>query len=437
MSLDTIMNLQITVESRAPSQEGFGTPLIFGYHTAWVDRLVKEYAQADDMLDDGFVVDDALYKAAQIVKSQNPCPTVFKIGRRVTPLTQIVTITPTVSTLGFKYKGTVGGKALSYTVVADATPTTIATALAGAITALAIGATAVALVDVVTLTTTAAGVVLDYDFDGGIQIKDATVDATTDNELPEVNDEDSDWYGLIVVDSSSKATTMHAAGWVESVRKICTVQSADTDILDSNVTDDTFSELMDSTYGRTNAIYHRALGGKEWLAAGWQAGRLTSDPGSDTWAFKEVRGVKVDTLLQSHESAILAKKGSHYTRTGGLPITFEGKSGAGEYMDTVRFIDWVYARMRERVLGVLANNPKVRFTDTGVDILRLALMSVIQEGINAGGFAATPEPTFSAPLVKDVSAANRINRTLPDVSWTANLAGAIHRMTPVRGRVTV
>ena len=109
MSLDTIMNLQITVESRAPSQEGFGTPLIFGYHTAWVDRLVKEYAQADDMLDDGFVVDDALYKAAQIVKSQNPCPTVFKIGRRVTPLTQIVTITPTVSTLGFKYKGTVGG----------------------------------------------------------------------------------------------------------------------------------------------------------------------------------------------------------------------------------------------------------------------------------------------------------------------------------------
>jgi len=436
MSLDTIMNLQITVDSRAPFEEGFGTPLLFGHHVAWVDRLVKEYADPDEMLDDGFDADHYLYRAAQIVKSQDPSPETFKIGRRVTPLTQTVEITPTITRQGFRYKGTIGGKALSYTVGAAATPATIAAALGSVITDLGVGMTSAVEGDVLTLSAE-PGTVVDVDLESGVHIRDVTEDTTTDNELPNIADEDFDFYGLLVLDSQSKATALNAAAWIETTRKILTIQSADTDILDGNVIDDTFSALRDSSYTRTNGVYHRAIGGREWLAAGWQAGRLTTQPGSDTWAFKEVSGVRPDALLQSHENAILAKNGSHYTRTGGLPITFEGKSGAGEYMDTIRFLDWVYARMRERVLFTLRNNPKIPFTDSGVDALRSAIMSVIQQGIDAGGFAAKPEPTVTAPLVRNVPAAQRINRTLPDVNWTAHLAGAVHRMTPVRGRVSV
>jgi hypothetical protein len=440
MSLDGIMNLEITVESRAPSQEGFGTPLLFGYTTAFLDGRVREYATADEMLDDGFDPDDALYNAAKIVKSQNPCPTTFKVGRRVTPLTQVVTLTPKVATAGYKYKGTVGGKAVSYTVLGSATTATVATALAALLTTLGVGGAAVAAGSDITFTATTPGAVVGFDFtsdEKSLEIKDATIDTTTDDELAVVNDEDSDWYGLLVVDSQSKATILNVASWTETQRKIATVQTADSEVLDPTVLDDVLSSLMDSSYARTNGIYHRAIGGVEWLAVGWQAGRLTSQPGSDTWAFKVVAGVKVDKLLTSQQNAIEKKNGSYYTREAGLPTTFEGHSGSGEYMDTIRFIDWVFARMRERVMGVLANNPKVPFTDTGVDVMRSAIMSVIQQGITAGGFAPTPEPTVTAPLVKNVDPALRIKRTLPDVSWTAQLAGAIHRMTPVRGRVSV
>jgi hypothetical protein len=441
MSLDTIMNLSITVESRSPTQAGFGTPLLFGYHTHTLDLRVKEYSQADDMLDDGFTTNDALYKAAQIVKSQNPAPDTFKIGRRVTPLTQVIKLTVINVTEGFKYKGTVGGKALSYTVLNGATTTSVATALAAAINALAAGTTAVGVAAVITCTAGAAGAVIDFDFSGmplaALTIEDATSDSTTDDELPAISAEDDDWYGLLVIDSSSKATGLHAAAWTEARRKLCVIQTADSAALSSIVTDDIMSSLKDSSYARTGCIYHRAIGGVEWLAAGWLAGALTTTPGAATMAFKAVPGVKVDKLLAGEESTILTKNGSHYTNTGGLAITFEGKSGAGEFMDTTHFSDWVYARMREAVLGALANNPKIPYTDAGVDIMRGLILSVIQAGITAGGFADTPAPTVTAPKVKDVAAANRISRILPDLNWTAQLAGAIHRLNPVQGRVSV
>lgn len=441
MSLDTIMNLSITVESRAPTQVGFGTPLLLGYHTAWLDRRVKQYAQPDEMLDDGFTTSHPLYLLARVVKSQFPSPDVFKVGRRVTALTQRVELTVKTTTEGFKYTGTIGGKALSYTVLAAATVTTIATALASAITALAVGASATSAAGVVTVTTTTAGNVVDYNFAGlpesALEIKDTTVDTTTDDELPAINNEDDDWYGLLVADSTSTATALNVAAWIETQKKLAVVQTADSDNLDTLVTTSTMAELKDSSYARTGAIYHRAIGGNEWLAGGWLAGALTTTPGEATMAFKEVRGVSTDKLLSGQETAILANNGSHYTRVGGLPITFEGKSGSGEFMDTTRFIDWVYARMRETVLTALANNPKIPYTDGGVDIIRGLIMSVIQRGISAGGFAASPEPTVTAPLVKDVAAADRIARILPDIEWTAQLAGAIHRLTPVRGRVSV
>lgn len=443
MSLDTIMNMSITVESRAPVQAGFGTPLLLGYHTAWLDRRVKEYAQADEMLDDGFTTSSPLYLAAKIVKSQNPSPDTFKIGRRVTALTQVVVLTPLKTTEGFKYKGTVGGAAFSYTVLAGATTTTVAAGIAGVINALAVGTTAVPVVGVITCTAATPGNVVQFDFSdtapSDLRVKDGTVDATTDDELPAINNEDADWYGLAVVDSSSKATALNVAAWIETQRKVAIVQSADWDVLDASATDDTFSDLVDSSYARTGGIWHRAIGGNEWLAAGWLAGQLTQTPGSATAAFKEVKGVKTDKLLTSEEAAITlpTKRGSHYTNTGGLSITFEGKSASGEYLDTTRFIDWVYARMRERVLGLLANNLKIPYTDAGVDIIRGAIMAVLQQGISAGGFASDPAPTVTAPKVRDVAPADRIGRILPDVEWTAQLAGAIHRLNPVRGRVSV
>lgn len=668
MSLDTIMNLIITVNSRAPSQAGFGTPMLVGYHTAWVNELVREYAQPDEMLTDGFVALDELYLAAKIVKSQNPSPNTFKIGRRATPLRQVIKLTPTVTTEGYAYKGVIGGKTFNYVVGAGASTATVAAGIAAAINALAVGTTAtvasagkvtgsvvgpwdlepgdtlkvaidgdvpgapdtatftataaarettnteatpfnlddgmtltvkidggstqtipfatanfvdinactaeevaavinaniigakatatsggtkvtitsdkrgtgshvevtggtanavgalnfatavvdgtgnVANIDAVTaaevktivelavnaagptctvgseggaltitsdttgatskvlvdatstaddelgldnathtgasggstVTCTAGtlGANVDFDFDNKtppakLEVLDDTLDTTTGAELALIDGEDDDWYGLLVCDSFSKATTIQGASWLETKRKLFVAQTPDTIIMNPSEDTDVLSALKTSAYARTGAIYHRGIGVNEWLACGWLAGQLTTTPGSATPAFKVVTGCKTDKLTPAQENAILGKNGSHYTNTGGLGITFEGKTGSGDFMDTIRFLDWVYARMRERVLGCLANNPKIPFTDAGVDIMRGEIAAIIQLGMNAGGFDRAAGYTITAPLVKDVPVADRANRKLPDINWSARLAGAIHRLDPVRGLVSV
>ena len=64
------------------------------------------------------------------------------------------------------------------------------------------------------------------------------------------------------------------------------------------------------------------------------------------------------------------------------------------------------------------------------------MRAVLDLGIANGGFAADPAPTVDAPLASAVSANDKAQRLLPDVTFTAVLAGAIHEVQ-VRGTVTV
>jgi hypothetical protein len=91
-----------------------------------------------------------------------------------------------------------------------------------------------------------------------------------------------------------------------------------------------------------------------------------------------------------------------------------------------RFVDWLQARLRERLIGLLANNAKVPFTDAGIALVVAEIRAQLQQGVAVGGLAESPAFTISAPLASDVSSVDRAARTLPDVTFSARLAGAIH-----------
>ena len=111
-----------------------------------------------------------------------------------------------------------------------------------------------------------------------------------------------------------------------------------------------------------------------------------------------------------------------------MNVTTFGITASGEYVDITRFIDWLDARIKERIFGVLANNAKVPYTDAGVDLMRGQVLAQLQQGITAGGLAADPAPTVQAPLVADIDPADKANRNLPDITFQATLAGAIHQL---------
>lgn len=437
MSLDSIVNITITVQGRAPEQRDVGTPMLVGFHTAWVSNRSREYEQADDMLDDGFTSSHYLYLAARAVKAQNPAPARFKIGRRATALTQTIDVTPTITTAGYVYSGTIGGEAWSVTVQSGDLVADVCDDITAAINALTGSvATATDATTKVTVAADVAGSFVEMTFGPGVDLLDVTTDTTTDDELAAIAAEDSDWYGVVVCDSQSKATALNVAGWVEAQKKIAIVQTADSNAADSVATTDTLSALKSAEYARTGGIYHRAIGGTEWLAAGWLAKQLAEPPGSATPAFKSVAGVSTDKLSTAQANAILAKNGSYYQAVGGLAITYEGKSGSGEFLDTTRFVDWQFFDMQDAVFGLFANAKKVPFTNTGVAMVTSVVGASLLRGVAAGGLSNDPSPVVSAPKVADVSAQNRINRRLPDVKFEATLAGGIHATT-IRGVIAV
>ncbi|HVJ89404.1 MAG TPA: DUF3383 family protein, partial [Labilithrix sp.] len=267
--IDQIINLVITLDTRAPSQAGFGTPLILCYHEAWADR-VREYSSPDEMLDDGFTTDDQAYKDAQIIVSQSPHPSTFKVGRRDTPLTQKIDITPTVTKAGFVYTGSIAGQTWTVTVQAEDLVADICDDIVTAVNALSNDVvTATDGTSKVTLTADDAGAVHAFTFGPGLDVMDVTTDSTTDDELAAIVAADSDWYGLTIADSQSKDTIVLGAAWAETQKKIFLAQTADANCLSSGSSTDTMAALKAASYKNTATIWHRHIGGTERLATGW------------------------------------------------------------------------------------------------------------------------------------------------------------------------
>lgn len=115
---------------------------------------------------------------------------------------------------------------------------------------------------------------------------------------------------------------------------------------------------------------------------------------------------------------------------------------SGEYIDVIRGRDWLTARLRERIFGLLANVRKVPYTQGGIDQVVSQVDAQLREGIGAGYLSGDiPEGQelpfiVTAPEIGDISQADKIARLLPDVAFTATLAGAIHAVE-INGTIQV
>jgi hypothetical protein len=145
----------------------------------------------------------------------------------------------------------------------------------------------------------------------------------------------------------------------------------------------------------------------------------------------------VDTSISStQEGVVKGKHGNTYTEVAGFNITNPGKVASGEFIDVVFGRDALQARIQEAVFAVLVSVRKVPYTDTGVDMVVAAVKGVLATFVTSGFLAADPAPVVVAPKVKDVAQSDRANRLLPDVDFSATLAGAIQAVE-ISGRISV
>jgi len=263
---------------------------------------------------------------------------------------------------------------------------------------------------------------------------------TFTSELNAIEQFDPDWYCLIS-DSRVDQDILDAAAWTESRKKIYLAASADADIFDGASTTDIAYQLKALSYDRT-ALLALKGGVDEFPEAAWAGGILPLDPGSVSWKFKTLTGVTVETLTDNEKTVVLrneagtAKNANTYTRVGGVNITEEGNMVSGEFIDVMRGVDFIAARIQERVYFQMVNLPKIPYTNDGVAIITNEIEAVMQTAIGQSILRADPQPEVSAPDVQDVDPIDRGNRLLPDVTFEGQLAGAIHKTT-IRGVVTL
>jgi len=55
-----------------------------------------------------------------------------------------------------------------------------------------------------------------------------------------------------------------------------------------------------------------------------------------------------------------------------------------------------------------------------------AVTARLSQSVKEGYLTTNPPPVVSAPLAQEVNATDKSNRILPDITFTATTAGAIH-----------
>lgn len=293
----------------------------------------------------------------------------------------------------------------------------------------------------VVVTATLAGTLVAYAFASNspttLGVKDATTDPGIATDLGAIALADNDWYGLLL-DSNGEAEVDAAAAWAEANAKLFAAQSGDTGVLDSAVTTDVASDCKAAGYARTLGFYHPDIATlTSWAAAGMLGANLPTDPGAATFAYKQLRGVRVYALSETQKANVAAKHWNTYTAIAGVSVTEQGVVSDGEYADIIRGVDWLRARLRERVFGLLVRAPKVPYTDAGIGLVKgEVLAQLLVASHNPYNLLVESSVAVTAPKAADVSANDKAQRLLPDVEFTAELQGAIHAVR-ITGSVSV
>ncbi len=448
MSLNDFANVVISTSGPALSQVGFGTLLCAGYHTQWgAAERSRTYTDLTGLATDGFATTSAIYKMVQRAFQQSPRPTQVKVGKCKLPHTQVVKF----GLVGAAENSTIYGFTMvrgavtadiTYTSDGTATIAEIVTGLAAAVEASTLAA-AVAAVTADTNTTCqitegTPGTITYYsNWTQNLTFSDVTPDPGIATDLAAIRAADNDWYGL-AVDLNTKAIVVAASAYVETLDALMGANVSDSAAYDSASTLDTGYVLQALSTARTILGFdlNDTAG---YMGVAMLAERFPHDPGQEgaggTFHAKDLAGVSSDPLTPTQRINLRNKNYVVYITTASRAHTLYGKVAGGEFADKIRFLDWFRIRTEERIATAILNNDKIPFTDRGISVIlgevqAQGRQAELVEGFTPGSFTA------SAPTNASVSTADRNARKLTGITFSAQLAGAIHLVDPVSGVVT-
>jgi len=231
-----------------------------------------------------------------------------------------------------------------------------------------------------------------------------------------------------------KQTQLDAAEWTEANDRLFITATNEAGVLVPSTTDDLLSTLKDTRYYRTAALYHTNAD-TQYPDAAWAGRVFTIQPGGETWALKGLASITPSNLTSTQRQTIIAKGGNtfeYYQEQ--IALTNPGKVAAGEWIDVIRFRDWLKDTIQVNMTQMMINRDKVPYTDQGIALCVNNLRKSLQEGVNVGGIApdeldsageTVPGFVLTYPRSVDVPDSIKATRVL-SLGFKARIAGAIH-----------
>lgn len=199
-----------------------------------------------------------------------------------------------------------------------------------------------------------------------------------------------------------------------------------------------------NVYYRTFGIYGRETTDQadedipeanRYINVAWAARCLYYHAGKETWVHKSLSGIYPSALSSTEISQLEAGHISFFITTASKNITYGGQVMAGEWIDLIRFRDWLENDMQVRVANLFITNPKIPYTDNGIALVQNQMIASLKSGVYWGGIAPDeynedgnliPSFTTHVPLSVSLTASQKASRKLTDCTFTARIAGAIH-----------
>ncbi len=256
-------------------------------------------------------------------------------------------------------------------------------------------------------------------------------------------DEDNDWYYLMTdrdedefvmalakFAEASEPTEAELGAGVEDHRKFYMGQTTNKKFACNTAraaviyTDPEFiSEEPDASYtGNVAPFYPNSV---TWKFKRPQDGNAATSEGTKLISLPKLKERERNELAENHVNYLTEEYKRQYVK--------EGVCLNGEFIDIVLGGDWIAKRMRDLLYDILLANATINYGDDGFGLIATAVLQALAEATDLGIIARDSESkkgvfTVNIPKYAESTEEQRRNRVMPDITWEALLAGAVHQV---------
>ncbi len=447
--ISDVVSVNITRAYTRVSQQGFGVPLILGSHSRIADR-VKAYTSLEEMRADNFKVGDTVYDAAVAVMSQTPKVEQFKVGRVGGAYQDVWEVTFSERPVGGTFTVSFGGGSYSHpfndtdanieadvitdsnytAVTVDVTPSSGTAIRSFTITATA-GTSDVLEINPAALISTGGNAITATVVQSQVySVADSTLSDTWDAILTA----DEDWYGLITSDlhaASDRATQLFYSNMIETQeRKVYSIRTTDaaTVAADYSATSpaDISSDIKAAGYEKSWVTYTTHT--DEYPDAAIVGLQFPKPPGSSTYKFKSPVTITSEDLGTASKNHIKSRSTNWIETIAGVKMYAEGTTCEGEFIDITIGCDFTAARVGETVFAALAGAEKISYSASGLVLIQSQILSALNGYAVANGIIDGSTIIITMPDINTIPTADKASRVVNNVTFTAALLGAIHKI---------